>query len=124
MQVYPEVPIWWYLCIFVAALVVALVTAHTENSHLPEWALIVAVIFAFITLPFYGAFYAIAGTVSSFTNLYQILGSAVIPGSSQANMYFELYSSNTLKQAVGLLSDLKLGQYTKRKFLPYYNELH
>jgi hypothetical protein len=121
---YSEVPFWWYLAIFVAALVVALVTAHTEDSHLPEWALLVAVIFAFITLPFYGAFFAIAGTVPSFTNLYQILGSAVIPGSSQANMYFTLYSGNTLTQAVFLLQDLKLGQYTKRRFLLCYRESH
>jgi hypothetical protein len=42
-----------------------------------------------------------------------MLGSAVVPGSSQANMYFELYSGTALKQAAGMLSDLKLGQYTK-----------
>lgn len=28
-------------------------------------------------------------------------------------MYFELYSSTALGQAVGMLGDLKLGQYTK-----------
>jgi hypothetical protein len=42
-----------------------------------------------------------------------MLGSAVIPGSSQANMYFELYSGTALSQAAGMLRDLKLGQYTK-----------
>jgi hypothetical protein len=47
------------------------------------------------------------------TQLFQMLGSAVIPGSSQANMYFELYSGTALFQAAFMLSDLKLGQYTK-----------
>jgi uncharacterized oligopeptide transporter (OPT) family protein len=47
------------------------------------------------------------------TQLFQMLGSAVIPGSSQANMYFELYSGTALGQAASMLSDLKLGQYTK-----------
>jgi hypothetical protein len=47
------------------------------------------------------------------TQLFQMLGSAVIPGSSQANMYFELYSGTALGQAAVMLSDLKLGQYTK-----------
>jgi hypothetical protein len=47
------------------------------------------------------------------TQLFQMLGSAVVPGSSQANMYFELYSGTALGQAAVMLSDLKLGQYTK-----------
>jgi uncharacterized oligopeptide transporter (OPT) family protein len=47
------------------------------------------------------------------TQLFQMLGSAVVPGSSQANMYFELYSGTALHQAASMLSDLKLGQYTK-----------
>jgi hypothetical protein len=51
--------------------------------------------------------------VPSVTQLFQMLGSAVIPGSSQANMYFELYSGTALNQAASMLSDLKLGQYTK-----------
>ncbi|GJJ13071.1 hypothetical protein Clacol_007320 [Clathrus columnatus] len=50
--------------------------------------------------------------------LFQILGSAVIPGSSQANMYFQLYSSVSLAQAQFMLSDLKLGQYVKRGSVP------
>jgi uncharacterized oligopeptide transporter (OPT) family protein len=47
------------------------------------------------------------------TQLFQMLGSAVVPGSSQANMYFELYSGTALFQAASMLQDLKLGQYTK-----------
>jgi hypothetical protein len=42
-----------------------------------------------------------------------MLGSAVVPGSPQANMYFELYSGTALNQATVMLQDLKLGQYTK-----------
>jgi hypothetical protein len=42
-----------------------------------------------------------------------MLGSAIVPGSSQANMYFELYSGTALNQAAVMLQDLKLGQYTK-----------
>lgn len=42
-----------------------------------------------------------------------MLGSVMIPGSPQANMYFTLYGSNTMSQALGLVQDLKMGQYTK-----------
>ncbi|GJJ13987.1 hypothetical protein Clacol_008244 [Clathrus columnatus] len=52
-------------------------------------------------------------TVLRSHNLFQMLGAALVPGSSQANMYFQLYSSVSLTQATSMLSDLKLGQYTK-----------
>lgn len=113
MKKYKEVPFYWYLAITVIAFIVAMVTTFTGHTHLPWWALIVALIFGYIALPFYGAMYAIAGWTPDFGQLYQILGAGLIPGSSQANMYFELYSSKALNQATFLLADLKLGQYTK-----------
>lgn len=33
----------------------------------------------------------------------------------ECGQYFELYSSQAVMQASGMLSDLKLGQYTKRE---------
>ncbi|KAH9830857.1 OPT oligopeptide transporter [Rhodofomes roseus] len=113
MAVYKEVPMWWYAAITLAAFVTAMVCCYTEKSGLPWWALIVALIFAIIILPFYGAMYAISAVQLIVQNLFQILGAALVPGSSQANMYFELYSSQAILQATSMLSDLKLGQYTK-----------
>ncbi|KZS99888.1 OPT oligopeptide transporter [Laetiporus sulphureus 93-53] len=113
MRIYREVPMWWYGAVTAAAFVMAMVCAYTEKSDMPWWALIVALILAMFCLPFYGAMYAIAAFQVIIQNLFQMLGAALIPGSSQANMYFELYSSQSLSQAVSMLSDLKLGQYTK-----------
>jgi hypothetical protein len=50
---------WWYAGITLAAFVTAMACAYTEKSHLPWWALIVALVFAFLWLPFYGAMKAI-----------------------------------------------------------------
>lgn len=113
MKIYKEVPLWWYGCITLGAFITAMVCAYTERSGLPWWALIIALLFAAMILPFYGAMQAVAAWVPGITNLFQIFASALIPGSSQANMYFELYSSQSLIQAASMLSDLKLGQYTK-----------
>ncbi|TFY64780.1 hypothetical protein EVJ58_g2402 [Rhodofomes roseus] len=113
MQVYREVPMWWYGATTLAAFVTAMVCAYTEKSGLPWWALIVALIIAAFCLPFYGAMWAVAAFKPVIQNMFQMLGAALIPGSSQANMYFELYSSQALKQAASMLGDLKLGQYTK-----------
>ncbi|PCH42585.1 OPT oligopeptide transporter [Wolfiporia cocos MD-104 SS10] len=90
-----------------------MVCCYTEKSGLPWWALIVGLIFAILILPFYGAMYAITAWQPYIQYFMQIFGSALVPGSSQANMYFELYSSQPLVQAASMLSDLKLGQYTK-----------
>uniref|UniRef100_A0A8H7XV56 Peptide transporter MTD1 n=1 Tax=Psilocybe cubensis TaxID=181762 RepID=A0A8H7XV56_PSICU len=94
MKVYPEVPMWWYIAIFV-------------------WGLIVSLLIAAIFLPFVVTVYAITGFVPNMQNLVQILGAAMIPGSPQTNMYFTLYGFNTVDQARGLIRDLKMGQYTK-----------
>ncbi|KAI5476165.1 hypothetical protein MNV49_000383 [Pseudohyphozyma bogoriensis] len=42
-----------------------------------------------------------------------MFGAAVVPGNSQANMFFTLYSSDSVTQAMNMAVDLKLAQYTK-----------
>ena len=70
------------------------VCCYTEKSGLPWWALIVALIFAILILPFYGAMYAISAVQLVITNLFQILGAALVPGSSQANMVCSRFSTS------------------------------
>jgi OPT family oligopeptide transporter len=113
MKVYPEVPYWWYVALFLASFVMAMATIYTGHAQLPWWGLIVALIFATILLPFVVTIYAITGFVTNTQNLIQILGAAILPGNPQANMYFTLYGYNTVDQARGLIRDLKMGQYTK-----------
>ncbi|KAF8522689.1 OPT oligopeptide transporter protein-domain-containing protein, partial [Hysterangium stoloniferum] len=112
------VPLWWYSSIAIGGMlpwqsVISLVDRYFSPSALPWWALILALLFSIIILPFYGAMNAIFAWIPNMTSLFQIIAAALIPGSSQANMYFELYSSRSLTQAAAMLSDLKLGQYTK-----------
>ncbi|CCM06550.1 uncharacterized protein FIBRA_08825 [Fibroporia radiculosa] len=113
MLVYPEVPFWWYAATFLAAFATAMACIYTSKSTLPWWALIVGLLLSAIMLPFIGAMYAITGFNPYMTPLFQMIGAGLVPGSSQANMYFELYSGQSLTQAQSMLSDLKLGQYTK-----------
>ncbi|KAF8890828.1 peptide transporter MTD1 [Gymnopilus junonius] len=113
MKVYAEVPMWWYMAVFLASFAMAMATIYTGRSQLPWWGLIVALIIASIFLPFVVTVYAITGFVPSIQNLVQILGACMIPGSPQTNMYFTLYGYNIIEQARGLIRDLKLGQYSK-----------
>lgn len=113
MQAYAEVPYWWYGLMFVCSFAMAMATIYTGHSRLPWWGLIFGLILSAIFLPFVVTFYAITGFVPNVQNLVQMVGSAVMPGNPQANMYFTLYGYNTLDQGRGLIRDLKMGQYTK-----------
>ena len=113
MKAYPEVHIFWYLAVFLGSFAMAMATIYTSKSNLPWWGLIVALIISAVFLPFVTTVYAIAGFAPNVENLVQMIGAAIIPGNPQANMYFSLYGFNTLIQALQLLRDLKMGQYTK-----------
>ncbi|GAA5984804.1 hypothetical protein JCM10908_003512 [Rhodotorula pacifica] len=55
----------------------------------------------------------ITGFKTDVQQLAQMLGAAVVPGNSQANMYLTLYGYNSCAQGLSLARDLKMGQYTK-----------
>ncbi|CAA7268243.1 unnamed protein product [Cyclocybe aegerita] len=113
MKVYKELSNWWYLAILVATMAMAIATSYAANSGLPWWGLIVAVFFAWMFVPIIGTLYATVGYAPSIENMVQMLGGALIPGKPVANMYFTMYGYNPVVQALSLLRDLKLGQYTK-----------
>ncbi|KAJ7760866.1 peptide transporter MTD1 [Mycena maculata] len=121
MKVYPEVPMWWYIVVFVGSFCMAMATLYTGHSGMPGWGLVVGIILSAVFLPFVTTVYAITGFNTSVENLVQIIGASLMPGSPQTNMYFTLYGFNTLQQALALTQDLKMGvsiadskgQYTK-----------
>lgn len=113
--------------------------ADTGHSHLPWWALLIAILIAAVFLPVLSVFYAITGWQVGLTTLAQMLGAAVVPGNPQANMvrslslrhslarlfagspaasdltplrvqYFALYSSSSVTQGINMAVDLKLAQ--------------
>ncbi|KAJ7128699.1 peptide transporter MTD1 [Mycena epipterygia] len=112
MKVYPEVPMWWYIIVFVASFAMAMATIYTGHSGMPGWGLVIGILISAIFLPFVVTVHAITGFTTSMQNLVQIIGASIMPGSPQTNMYFTLYGFNTLEQALALVRDLKM-QYTK-----------
>ncbi|TKA53580.1 hypothetical protein B0A53_03871 [Rhodotorula sp. CCFEE 5036] len=113
MLVYKEVPMYVYGGIILLSFAMAMATCYTGNSQLPWWALIVAIILAAFMFPFVCVIYAITGFKTDVQQLAQMLGAAVVPGNSQANMYFTLYGYNSCAQGLSLARDLKMGQYCK-----------
>ncbi|GJN93053.1 hypothetical protein Rhopal_006098-T1 [Rhodotorula paludigena] len=113
MLVYKEVPMYVYGGIILASFAMAMATCYTGHSQLPWWGLIVAILLAFFMFPFVCVIYAITGFKTDVQQLSQMLGAAIIPGNSQANMYFTLYGYNSTAQGLALARDLKMAQYTK-----------
>ncbi|KAJ7595934.1 peptide transporter MTD1 [Mycena floridula] len=116
MKVYREVPFYWYCIVFVASFTMAITTTHFGASELPWWGLIIAIVISVLFLPFLTLSEAITSFAPNLDSLIQMIGASIFPGNPQTNMYFTLYGSTTLYQALGFLIDLKLAQYLKLPF--------
>jgi OPT family oligopeptide transporter len=113
MLEYDEVPGWWYATIMALSFTVGMICIYEAESTLPWYAYIVSILLSFVFTLFMGIQTARFGMYVGQQNLIQMIGAFINPGKPLANMYFTLYGSNSVTQALGLLSDLKLGQYMK-----------
>lgn len=113
MLKYPDAPNSWYLLTFVLSFIVGLVVIYKTNSTLPWWGFVIAVLLAIVSILFFGALYAITGLQLSIQTLVQMIAGYLHSGRPMANMFFVLYSYNTVSQALLLLRDLKIAQYAK-----------
>ncbi|KAF8271942.1 OPT oligopeptide transporter protein-domain-containing protein [Lactarius quietus] len=113
MLKYPDAPNSWYGAILVSAFVTAIVIIYKSNSTLPWWGFIIACLFAVVMILFFGSLVAITGLAFIIQPFPQMIGGFLHPGKPMANMYFVLFSYNSVTQAQLLLQDLKIAQYTK-----------
>jgi OPT family oligopeptide transporter len=113
MLEYDEVPGWWYAAVMIGSFTVGLICIYEAKSTLPWYAYIVSILLSFVFTLFMGIQTARFGMYVGQQNLIQMVGAFINPGKPLANMYFTLFGSNSVTQSLGLLSDLKLGQYMK-----------
>ncbi|KIK55154.1 hypothetical protein GYMLUDRAFT_76698 [Collybiopsis luxurians FD-317 M1] len=113
MLKYPDAPNSWYFAVLVISIVMALVLIYKTNSTLPWWGFLIALILSVISIVFFGALYAMTGLQFIIQPFVQMIGGFLHPGKPMANMYFVLFSYNSVNQAQLLLRDLKIAQYVK-----------
>ncbi|KAF7727693.1 hypothetical protein EC973_007249 [Apophysomyces ossiformis] len=113
MDAYPEVPDWWYAALFVVALALSFVTITLWPSDMPWWALIVAVVLAFIWLLPIGIVTAITSQSPTISMITEWVYGAIRPGHPVGNIIFKTYGYITVRQALLFAQDLKLGHYMK-----------
>ncbi|ETW81029.1 oligopeptide transporter [Heterobasidion irregulare TC 32-1] len=113
MLKYPDAPNSWYVVTLAASIITALVIIYKTDSTLPWWGFAVSGLLAVISILFFGSLYAMTGLSLIIQPFVQMIGGFIHPGKPMANMYFVLFSYNSVSQATLLLRDLKIAQYTK-----------
>ena len=113
MQVYPEVPMWWYIGVGVISFAVFCVSIEIYPTQLPIWAAFLGVGFSsLITLPL-AILQAITSQQIASQTLDELLAGYMLPGKPVANMVFKTITLMSSSQAISFAGDLKLGHYLK-----------
>ncbi|OAD76693.1 hypothetical protein PHYBLDRAFT_142208 [Phycomyces blakesleeanus NRRL 1555(-)] len=113
MDRYKEVPDWWYALLFVISLGVSFATITVWPSDMPWWALIIAVVLAFVWLIPIGIVTAITSQSPTISMITEWVFGVIRPGHPIGNMMFKTYGYITVRQALLFSQDLKLGHYMK-----------
>ncbi|KAG6814032.1 hypothetical protein H0H92_003882 [Tricholoma furcatifolium] len=113
MLSYPEVPIWWFVALFVVCFVLILVTVSVFPTQLPAWGALIAVLFsAILALPV-AMIQAITNQSVPVQVMYEVIAGYMIPGRPVANMIFKVIGYIGTSQGVTFAGDMKLGHYMK-----------
>ncbi|KAG0268692.1 hypothetical protein BGZ95_002347 [Linnemannia exigua] len=112
MRVYPEVPDWWYIALFVVSLALSLFTCQQYN-FMPWWAVLLAMAIAiFFVLPV-GIVQAVTNQQPGLNIVTEYVIGYMLPGHAIANVTFKTYGYIVNVQALTFTADLKLGHYMK-----------
>lgn len=113
MRKYASVPFWWYGVVLAAGLGMSVFLTAAYSTHLPIWALGLAVLVpAAYMLPF-GFIFAMSGLPAAVNLVSEILASWLLPGKPLPVMMFKTVSQQTLTFGLLFSQDQKLGHYMK-----------
>jgi OPT family oligopeptide transporter len=113
MQAYPEIPNWWYAAVGVISITFLFVAVGCFHTHLPIWAVIIALIFtSILSLPL-AIIQATTNQLIGTNVIGEIIGGYLVEGKPVANMIFKAICCQGSEQALAFSGDLKLGHYMK-----------
>ncbi|KAJ3097402.1 hypothetical protein HDU96_000408 [Phlyctochytrium bullatum] len=113
MDVYPEVPDWWYFVVLGANVVIAIGVCQWGGFDLPWWGVILGLALAIVSIVPIGVILAISGQAIGLNVMSEFLIGLIVPGRTAAVMAFKTLSYMSMYQGLSLVSDLKLGHYIK-----------
>lgn len=113
MSKYPQVPEWWYMCIFLSMFVFGIISIEVWHTQLPVWAFILSLIIAFVYIIPIGMIQAITNQQVGLNVITELIIGYAVPGRPIAMMMFKTWGYITMAQALTFTSDFKLGHYMK-----------
>ncbi|RKP26649.1 OPT oligopeptide transporter protein-domain-containing protein [Syncephalis pseudoplumigaleata] len=113
MRAYPDVPISWYVGIFVVMLVAAIVVCEVYPIGLPWWGLLVALLVSAVLVLPIGIIQAVSNNRIGLNVITELICGYMLPGRPIANVAFKAYGYMTMFQCLLLVEDMKLGHYMK-----------
>ncbi|KAG0259961.1 hypothetical protein BG011_002237 [Mortierella polycephala] len=112
MRAYPEVPDLWYLILFVVCAVLSFITC-VQYDYMPWWALILALVIAFVLVLPLGLVLAITNLQVEFNVVPQYIFGYLLPGHPIANATFKIFSHHVNSRALDFLAAQKIAHYMK-----------
>ncbi|KIK00651.1 hypothetical protein K443DRAFT_7500 [Laccaria amethystina LaAM-08-1] len=127
MSEYPQVPDWYYACIFVITFAFACICIKVWPTQMPIWALLLALLIStFYVIPI-GMIQAITNRQVGLNVITELIAGFVMPGNPTAVMmlsfpaipafvslnFIQTYGYITMSQALQFTADFKLGHYMK-----------
>ncbi|KAJ3212063.1 hypothetical protein HDU82_004031 [Entophlyctis luteolus] len=114
MDVYPEVPDWWYLLLLCLSCIGSVfVCGQDDGFDFPYYGLAISIGLALIAFVPVGIIEAISGQKVDLAAIGQIVGGSIFSGRIVTVMTFKTFSAQALCQGLLLVSDMKLGHYLK-----------
>ncbi|KAF9903593.1 hypothetical protein EC991_003505 [Linnemannia zychae] len=116
MSAYEEVPLWWYIMLFVCCTATMLFLIHTEDLYLPWWTFIVGLIFGGLTVVPMGFIYAISAFQVSIGTWNELVYGYMAPGTHPiGSLVYRIVAGQCWYCAQSILLDQKIGHYMKVK---------
>ncbi|CAL1696779.1 unnamed protein product [Somion occarium] len=113
MARYPQVPEWWYMCIFMSMFAFGVVTIELNETEMPIWAFCLALLISFFYIIPIGIIQAITNQQIGLNVITELIIGYLLPGRPLAMMLFKTWGYVTMAQALMYTSDFKLGHYMK-----------
>lgn len=113
MSQYPQVPDWWYLVLFLSMFIFGIISIELWPTHMPVWALVIALLIAFIYIVPVGMIQAITNQQMGLNVITELIIGYMVPGRPIAMMMFKTWGYITMTQALTFTADFKLGHYMK-----------
>ncbi|ODO11857.1 OPT family small oligopeptide transporter [Cryptococcus amylolentus CBS 6273] len=113
MKMYPEVPDWWFLALFLVVFVLAVVSLEVYHTELPVWGYIISVLLPLVYIIPTAFIYAMTSQQVTINLLAELIPGFIFQGQPLPGMIFKVFSVQSIVEALSFIQDQKLGHYMK-----------